>query len=121
MTLGEQQRRFCELIGILIRWAYEQGYELSFGEAYRTPEQAALNAKSGAGIANSLHTKRLAIDLNLYLDTTAEGDEDIYQTDSKAYRLLGEFWKRLHPLCRWGGDFSKPDGNHFSMEWQGVK
>lgn len=120
MTLGEKQRLFVLLVGELVEWAYQHDYELSFGEAYRTPEQAALNAAKGSGIAKSLHCRRLAVDLNLYLDTTEGGDEDIYQTDSEAYRPLGEFWKSLHPDCRWGGDFSRPDGNHFSLTHEGV-
>jgi hypothetical protein len=33
--------------------------------------------------------------------------------------LLGKYWKRQHPLCRWGGDFQ--DGNHYSLEHEGVK
>ena len=114
MTLGEQQRRFTELVGRLIQWAYANGFELTFGETYRTPEQAALNAKTGAGISNSLHTKRLAVDFNLFVD-------DVYKTDSEAHRPLGEKWESMHPLCRWGGRFSKPDGNHYSMEHEGTK
>lgn len=114
MTLGEQQRLFPPLVAKLIQFAYEQGYELTFSEAYRTPQQAAFNAKVGSGISNSLHIKRLAIDLNLFKD----GD---YLTDSEAYRELGDYWKTLHPDAAWGGDFSKPDGNHFSLAWQGVR
>jgi hypothetical protein len=114
MTLGEKQRRFTELVGRLIEWSYDEGFELTFGECYRTPEQAALNAASGAGIANSLHTKRLAIDLQLFL-----GGE--YQTASSAYKPLGDYWKTLDPEARWGGDFSKPDGNHFSLEHEGIR
>src|SRR5690606_13759772 len=70
VTLGQKQRRFTLLVAKLIEYAYSQGYELSFGEAYRTPEQAKANAKSGKGIANSLHCDRLAIDLNLFKDGT---------------------------------------------------
>ena len=55
MTLLEQQQCFTRNVGLLIGYAYEHGYALTFGEAYRTPEQAALNAKSGKGITNSLH------------------------------------------------------------------
>ena len=121
MTLGEKQRLFVINIAHLITWAYENDYELSFGEALRTAEQAALNASKGSGISNSLHLKRLAIDLNLFLDTSVDSDEDIYQTDSESYKPLGDYWKSLHPLNRWGGDFSKPDGNHFSMEHEGVR
>lgn len=115
MTLGEQQRLFVKLTGQLIAWTYANGLELTFGEAYRTPEQAALNAANGSGIANSLHTSRLAIDLQLFKNGA-------YIQKSELYEPLGTYWKKLHPLCRWGGDFaSLPDGNHFSMEWQGRR
>jgi len=115
MTLGAQQRRFLPFVARLIDYAYAQGFELTAGELYRTPEQAALNAKSGAGIAHSLHTQRLAVDLQLFKD-------QVYLTDSRDYELLGEFWKTLDPDCCWGGDFtSRVDGNHFSLTWGGVK
>lgn len=114
MTLGEKQRKFTELVADLIQWSYLNGYELTFGEAYRTPEQAALNAAKGSGISNSLHTKRLAIDLNLFVN----GE---YMTDSEAYRPLGEYWKSLDSNCCWGGDFSKPDGNHLSYTHEGIR
>ena len=106
MTLGAKQRLFTRLVAQLIDYAYSQGFELTFSEAYRTPEQAALNAKSGSGISNSLHTKRLAVDLNLFIG-------GVYQDKSEAYRPLGEFWESLGGS--WGGRFSKPDGNHFSQ------
>ncbi|MGK0668087.1 M15 family peptidase, partial [Serratia marcescens] len=47
MTLSEKQQLFTALIGQLITWAGDHGYRLTFGEAYRTPEQAARNAKTG--------------------------------------------------------------------------
>lgn len=121
MTLGDKQRLFVHLQGVFICWCYANGYELSDGEAMRDPRIAQLNAASGAGISNSLHGIRLARDWNLFKDVTPKGDEDIYQKDSEAYKPLGTFWKSLHPLCRWGGDFTRPDGNHFSMEHEGVK
>ncbi len=114
MTLGQQQRMFARLVGEFISWIYAAGYEITFGECYRTPEQAQLNAQHGTGIANSLHTQRLAIDLNLFV-------KGVFVIDLESYRPLGEQWKARDPLCRWGGDFSKPDADHFSMEWQGVK
>jgi hypothetical protein len=114
MTLREQQSLFCRLIAKLIEQAYVLGFELTFGECYRTPEQAALNAKSGAGISNSLHTQRLAIDLLLFKDGK-------YLTDSADYKPLGDYWKTLHPLNAWGGDFKKSDGNHFSSARDGVR
>jgi hypothetical protein len=114
VTLGERQRVFTRLVAKLIEHAYVAGYGLTFGEAYRTPEQAALNAKAGKGIANSLHGMRLAIDLNLFRDGA-------YLANTEDHRPLGEYWKTLHPDCCLGGDFSKPDGNHYSMTYGGIK
>lgn len=114
MTLGQKQRRFTYLVSKLIQWAYAHGYELTFGEAYRTPEQALLNSKTGAGIKNSLHGKRLAVDFNLFKD----GE---YLQTSEAHRPLGEYWESLDEGCAWGGRFKKPDGNHYSYEHEGVR
>lgn len=115
MTLSEKQRLFTKLLGQLITWAYQQGYELTLGDAYRSPQQAAFNASAGTGIAKSLHTQRLAIDLNLFVN-------GVYQTDSHAYKPLGDFWKALNTDCCWGGDFqTRADGNHFSITHNGVK
>lgn len=115
MSLHEKQRLFTRYVGMLIGWAYKQGYELTFGDAYRSPEQAAKNAADGTGIVNSLHTKRLAVDLNLFI----RGE---YITNADAYKPLGEYWKSLDPLNRWGGDFAnRKDGNHFSIEHEGVR
>lgn len=112
MTLGDKQRRFTECIGRLITWAYENGYELTFGDAYRSPEQAATNATAGTGIANSVHTIRLAVDFNLFVNGQ-------YMATSEAHRPLGEYWKMLDPEARWGGDFKKQDGNHYSFSHEG--
>lgn len=111
VTLRERQSLFVHLIGKLIEFATDQGFELTFGEAHRPPEMAALYKLRGTGIGNSLHTVRLAIDLNLFMD----GE---FQADSAAHLPLGAFWKLLHTDCRWGGDFAKPDGNHYSLAYE---
>lgn len=120
MTLREQRCLFTRLFAQLITWANANGYETSFEEVMRSKVQAAANAASGAGIGNSLHLIGLAGDLNLYRG-------GVWLQKSEDHAELGTYWKSLHPLCRWGGDFkdangrSKPDGNHYSLEWQGRK
>jgi hypothetical protein len=116
MTLIERQQLFARLLPRLLDKAYELGFAVSLGEAWRTPEQARANARAGTGTLNSLHTLRLAIDLNLFRG-------HIWLQDTESHRSLGLYWKSLHPLCRWGGDFTRPDGrpdgNHYSIEWEG--
>jgi hypothetical protein len=115
VSLGEQQRAFTFNIGKLIVFAYENNYELTFGDAYRDPRLAALNAQEGKGIIKSLHTQRLAVDFNLFKDGA-------YLPKSEDYWQLGTYWKTLHPSNVWGGDFKPvPDGNHFSMQYGGIK
>lgn len=111
-TLGQKQRRFTRLTGMLIEYAYAHGLELTYGEAWRTPEQAVLNAKSGKGVANSLHCDRLAIDFNLF----REGQ---WLATTEDHRPLGEFWESLADDCCWGGRFG--DGNHYSIAHNGRK
>jgi hypothetical protein len=110
MTLRQKQSWFAEHVAQLIVAAGAMGYEVTFGEAYRSPEEAARLAKLGKGIKNSLHTQRLAIDLNLFKD-------GVYLSSTESHRPLGEWWEKQDPLCRWGGRFG--DGNHYSMTHAG--
>lgn len=112
MTLREKQSLFVFLVGKFILHAHERGYELTFGEAYRTVEQAIWNAKAGKGIRNSVHCDRLAVDFNLFKDGK-------YCPHTEQWRELGEYWESLNPLCKWGGRFG--DGNHLSFEHGGRK
>ncbi|MCP4493096.1 MAG: M15 family metallopeptidase [Gammaproteobacteria bacterium] len=97
MTLGQKQRKFTEMIGRLIAWAYENGYELSFGDAWA----------STGHIDGSYHYKRLAVDFNLFID-------GVYQTTTEAHKPLGDHWKMIGGT--WGGDFARKDGNHYSYD-----
>lgn len=110
LTVRQKQSLFVYLVALLIIEANRLGYELTFGETYRSPEEAARLAKAGKGIAASLHTSRLAIDLNLFKDGR-------YLTATEAYRPLGEYWAALNGGCKWGGAFtSRSDGNHFELD-----
>ena len=107
-----KQFEFAEDVGKLLTWLYDSGYTVTFGEALRTPEQAAIYAKKGIGISNSLHTIKLAIDLNLF-------KEGRWLTRTMEYRAAGEYWESLRDGNSWGGWFN--DGNHFSREHEGVR
>lgn len=109
------QEEFAQSTARLIQKASQLGYGVTLGDAYRSPAQAAANAASGAGISNSLHCERLAIDLNLFKD-------GIYITDDQGHRELGAWWKTLGPMYRWGGDFTiRKDFNHYSLSPDGVR
>ena len=111
--LLERQMDFADAVGLLLRKVKEMGYRCTLGEGYRTPEQAAIYASNGLGIPNSLHCKRLAIDINLFKDGK-------YLGNSEDYEPLGVWWESIGGS--WGGRFKKrPDGNHFSFEWEGVR
>lgn len=115
LSLREKQSLFVKLVSLLIQHATIIGYELTFGEAWRTPEQAAWNAAHGSGIKNSLHIQRLAIDFNLFKDGKL-------LNLSEDHKPLGEWWEAQSTpdySCAWGGRFG--DGNHYSIEYNGVK
>lgn len=137
--LLSKQQQFSYLVGKLLVWCWETQHLVTLGEAYRSDEQAELNAMGGAnrqraadlialqfpdlaakirnnagnGIRTSLHGDRLAIDLQLF-DVLGN-----YQTSVEAYRLLGAYWRSLGGA--WGGDFSSPDPGHFSLAFGGRK
>jgi len=111
MSLGTYQRRHPPMIAKLIVWAYDHGYELTWEDAFRDPRvHGGLGEKVAYGHKNSAHKNRLAIDFNLFKD----GE---YLTSTEDHRPLGEFWESIGGT--WGGHFA--DGNHYSMEYNGVK
>jgi hypothetical protein len=79
----------------LIAFATEQGYDLTYGDAY---------AQSGHS-DDSFHYKRLAVDFNLFKNGA-------FLTETEDHRTLGEFWESIGGT--WGGRFKSPDGNHYS-------
>lgn len=106
----EKQAKFTLMIANLIKKADEMGYQLTFAEAYRPPELAELYAKQGRGIRNSLHCQRLAVDFNVFKNGK-------YLKSGKEFEDLGVWWESQ--AGTWGGRFN--DGNHFSLEHNGVK
>jgi hypothetical protein len=111
MKLWEKQSTFAHNVANLINYIDSKGFFVTFGECFRTQEQANIYSQTGKGIADSLHCKRLAVDLNLI---NAEG---IYLPDSADYKQFGKYWESLNDLNKWGGNFkNRIDGNHFEMD-----
>lgn len=112
-SLSEAQRALPPMIAKLIDYAYKHGYELTFGDAYRDPRvhgKFGESKPSSYSHSRSNHKRRLAVDLNLFRD-------GVYLTTTEAHRPLGEYWESLGGA--WGGRFN--DGNHYSIEYQGIK
>jgi len=93
MRLRQKQSKFAKMVPLLILFAYEKGYEITFGDAF---------AHDGH-IKSSFHYKRLAIDLNLFKDGR-------YLTNTEDHEPLGLFWESIGGS--WGGRWD--DGNHYS-------
>lgn len=106
MTRGQKQRRFTFLLSKLVIWAYENGYELTQGDAYRDPRlHGVVGIKKAYGHKDSFHKIRCAQDYNLFKNGR-------WLKTTEAHKPLGEYWESLDPLCTWGGHFN--DGNHYS-------
>lgn len=108
MSLSDKQWEFLKDVAILVQYAERKGWKLTGGELWRPDEVQQLYVKQDkSNTDESYHEKRLAIDLNLFID----GE---YRTDSDAYEPLGIFWEQIREENRWGGNFSTiTDGNHF--------
>ena len=134
MRLGKRQEGFSRLLPGLYLKAFELGFEIRTGGAFRDPRlhgkkgfpdlftwleanhpEVALEAGAlgydGYGSRVSEHKDKCAIDLNLRLR-----DGGMVWT-TKAHEELGKWWEEQHPMCRWGGRFN--DGNHYEfLEWR---
>ena len=102
-SLREKQTRFVWMVADLLQYAKSIKFELTLGDAYR-------DDRCMYGQPFSLHKKRLAIDLNLFIDGQ-------YMASSTAHKPLGEYWESIGGS--WGGRFN--DGNHYSLEHDGIK
>jgi len=100
LSLRSKQSLFVIMVARLIEFAYSEGYQLTFGDAWATDGH----------MSRSLHYIRLAIDLNLFRD----GE---YLKDTESHRPLGEYWESIGGS--WGGRFK--DGNHYSLKYGNLR
>ena len=108
MSLRSLQSEFAVAIARHILWLNDNGYEVTLGDAFRSPEEC-----SRLGHEESCHGLRLAVDLNLFKD-------GIYLTSTQDHERSGARWQADGgDVACWGGMFK--DGNHYSYSYQGRK
>ena len=111
MKLSEAQFTFTRMLPKLLTFAHAKGYELTIGDAYCDPRVfGTMGERRGYGQARSAHKQRLAIDINLFR-------EGAYLAGTADHEELGRYWESLGGS--WGGRFN--DGNHYSLEFNGIK
>ena len=108
MSLVAEQAAFLQDVCKLLQYAAEQGWVVTGGELYRTPEQQEIYLKTGRSkTMASNHLKRCAIDLNFFKDGKLIWDK-------AQIAPLGAYWESLNSKNRWGGNFrSLVDVPHF--------
>lgn len=126
MTLRSQQSVFAKNIGLLIAYAYANGFELTFGEVYRTVEQQEIYFKTGRSkTMNSRHIQRMAVDFNIFINgRMLFADPKIYDDDLKRATVLADYWESLNVNNVWGSNWDKnkltkdkfQDPYHFEMK-----
>jgi hypothetical protein len=98
MSMVAEQSAFAHDVAELLKKAWELGFVITFGEAYRTQEQQDIYLKTGRSkVRLSNHMCRCAIDLNLFKDGKL--------CDREQIKPLGDFWETLSEKNRWGGNW----------------
>ena len=105
--LSDKQFEFLKDFSRLINYCVAHEIKITGGELYRTEYQHAEHLRTGKSkIATSRHLKRLAIDLNFFIDGKL-----CY--DFKELEKIGDYWQGLNPKNRWGGFWEWKDIPHF--------
>ena len=113
MSLRTEQSHFALDIVKLLVWATEQGYEFTFGEAQRPVEMQEIYVRTGRSkTMNSLHLKKLAMDIFFFKDGK-------YLATKEEVQLLGNHWESMCAANEWGGNWdSFKDVPHFQRNPQ---
>lgn len=109
MGLRDHQVVFSRDVAKLINKAFELGFEVTLGEALRPLEMQTLYVKQGKShTMDSYHLKKLAIDLNLFINAQLCSTNQI--------KPLGDWWESLSEKHKWGGNWiTFKDSPHFEL------
>lgn len=99
MGLRQEQMEFLKDVSLLLQFLWDNKFEVTGGELYRTQEQQDIYVRTGRSKTNhSNHLVRCAIDLNIFIDGVLCNKEQLV--------AVGSYWESLGPKNRWGGNFS---------------
>lgn len=108
MSLRTEQEAFLLDIIQLIQFAYSKGFTVTSGEFQRPIEMQEIYVKTGRSkTLNSYHIKRLAADLNFFLN-------GVYSCKKELLQEIGDYWENLDSKNSWGGNWNSfKDVPHF--------
>jgi len=108
MSLVNEQAAFLLDICKLVPYATSLGFVLTGGELERKIEMQRIYIQTGRSkTMNSMHLKKIALDLNFFKDGKL-----IY--DIHILKPIGTYWESLNEKNRWGGNWiSFKDVPHF--------
>jgi hypothetical protein len=128
LSLGLKQELFVTLEQHWVMWVLAiPGFRLRHGEGRilqegpdnrgrrsLLPSIGVIYVKDLVHKEGSSHYNGIGADWNLFVN-----DKYISNGSDLEWEKIGKYWKTLHPLARWGGDWG--DANHISLEHNGVK
>ncbi len=116
MRQSDEQWLFLQDVAKLVNFAKSQGFKLTGGELQRPLELQQIYKERGSSkTLNSLHIKKLAIDLNVFLKVTPDNWASTYS--KKDVQPLGDFWEALDEKNKWGGNWKTfKDVPHFERK-----
>jgi len=108
MKLSDEQFGFMLDVALLINFCASNGIKVTGGELYRTKEQQKIYFDTGLSkTMDSYHLKRLAIDLNFFIN-------DVLTYKKEDLQKVGNFWEALSSKNKAGMNFKTfPDVPHF--------
>ena len=86
------------MLADLIKYADSQDMGVTGGDWWRSEEEQTrlFNAGYSKVMTFGFHQRRLAVDLNIFIN-------DVYTADDKYYKILGDYWESLDQDNIWGG------------------
>lgn len=115
LSLGEKQELFARLWMTFLIWFHSHvNWRMRLGEGFVGQTDAADGDYDGPHMQGGAHYNKIGQDFDFFI-LLPDGTRKHLTTWASEWGECGIYWKSLHPLARWGGDFKSKDYNHFSL------